>query len=149
MAQTGGADPSLRSVETQLAQVREEYERLSEAIRTAKGRQRVLAAEMRALEAHLLLARDPEGGTAAAMQAGTLGAATAAILRSSGPMRIADLVRELQDRGKLLRSEWAYSTLAKTLARDPRFKRVQSRRGYWQVVARTGRPVTTSSRRSG
>jgi hypothetical protein len=135
MPRSDKSSDSLRSIEAQLAHVQQEHMRLAQVIREAKARQRAISSEMRTLEAHLRLARDPRKGDVATLQAGTLGeAAAAALSRAGKPVRIIDLVKELQDAGKLLRTEWAYSTLAKTLARDPRFRREPGHRGYWKLA---------------
>lgn len=112
-----------------------EHAQLSQEIEAAKAQQRKLSAEMRTLEAHLQLAKAPSATRSAVLQAGSLGDATASILEEAGkPLRIVHLVRELQDAGKLLRSEWAYSTLAKMLVRDARFTKAEGQRGYWKLV---------------
>lgn len=49
-------------------------------------------------------------------------------------MRAKDLTVSLQGAGKLLRTDSAYATLFKTLARDPRFRKVEGRRGYWELI---------------
>ena len=56
------------------------------------------------------------------------------LLSRNGPMRVADLTRDLQEAGKLLRADSAYATLHKTLARDGRFEKVDGRRGYWKLA---------------
>jgi hypothetical protein len=50
-------------------------------------------------------------------------------------MRAIELTEALQDAGKLLRTDSAYATLHKTLARDGRFEKVEGLRGYWVLVA--------------
>lgn len=121
-------------IETRLNELRRQHGALQEAILRAKAAQRRLSAEIRTLEAHLALAKDGDVGLVTKLQAGTLGDAVAARLRAAGePQRIIDLVHALQDVGKLLRSDWAYSTVSKTLARDPRFRQTQGRRGYWEL----------------
>jgi chromosome segregation ATPase len=130
------SDP-VGQVEARLAEVQREHAQLSLQVEAAKAQQRKLSAEMRTLEAHLQLTKSPSAARSAVLQAGSLGDATAGILEEAGrPMRIVELVRELQDAGKLLRSEWAYSTLAKMLVRDARFARALGQRGYWELAAK-------------
>jgi hypothetical protein len=126
-------DP-VAEIERRLDELRGEHARLQEEIRKARAKQRRLAAEMRTLEAHIALSRDAGRGPVGALQSGTIGDAIEASLRAAGrPQRIIELVHSLQDAGKLLRSEWAYSTVAKALARDRRFRRSLSRRGFWEL----------------
>ncbi len=126
-------DP-VAAIERRLEELRREHAALRDQVLKAKAQQRRLAAEMRTLEAHIALSRDAGNGVVGALQSGTLGDAVAASLREAGrPQRIIELVHSLQDAGKLLRSEWAYSTVAKALARDHRFRRSASRRGYWEL----------------
>jgi hypothetical protein len=121
-------------IEAQLAKVKLDHDNLAREVLKLRARQRRLAAEMRTLEAHLALARDPASGEMAALQSGTLGDAISSLLERGGqPVRIVDLVHELQAAGKLLRTDWAYSTVAKALSRDPRFERVPGRRGHWHL----------------
>ncbi len=98
-----------------------------------KARRR-LAGQIRALEAGIGLVRS--GGQPAGTQlaSGTIADAIEALLRMSGEMRAIELTEALQNMGKLLRTDSAYATLHKTLARDSRFARVPNRRGYWRLA---------------
>jgi len=73
----------------------------------------------------------PEGTQLAS---GTIGDAIEVLLRANGEMRAIELTEALQSAGKLLRTDSAYATLHKTLARDPRFAKVKGRRGYWKLT---------------
>ena len=68
------------------------------------------------------------------MHSGTIADAIEALLKRNGAMRASELTRALQEAGKLLRTDSAYATLFKTLARDRRFQKVEGRRGYWQLA---------------
>ncbi|MHB8555060.1 MAG: hypothetical protein ACYDCB_05285 [Candidatus Dormibacteria bacterium] len=65
---------------------------------------------------------------------GTIADAIEVLLRSQGQMRAIELTEALQDAGKLLRTDSAYATLHKTLARDERVEKVDGRRGYWTLT---------------
>ena len=125
---------AVTEIEAQLAKVKRDHDKLSAEVLQLRARQRSLAAQMRTLEAHLALARDPASGKVAALQSGTLGDAISSLLKDGDQaIRIVDLVHQLQAAGKLLRTEWAYSTVAKALSRDPRFEKAPGRRGYWHL----------------
>ncbi len=68
------------------------------------------------------------------MHSGTIADAIAALLNRNGEMRASELTAALQEAGKLLRTDSAYATLFKTLARDRRFAKVEGRRGYWRLA---------------
>ena len=76
------------------------------------------------------------GGQPAGTQlaSGTIADAIEVLLRAKGEMRAIELTEALQKAGKLLRTDSAYATLHKTLARDSRFARVPNRRGYWRLA---------------
>jgi len=125
-------DP-LSALEGQLAVLRLEDQRLAKSLEDAKEARRKLASRIRALEASLRLARAGGEPLEAEMHSGTIADAIESLLRRNGEMRASELVQALQDAGKLLRTESAYSTLFKTLARDQRFRKVLGRRGYWEL----------------
>ena len=126
------SDPKLR-----VEELKREYDRLGEVLKEARGVRRRLAALIQALDAELANSLDSDLPAAvrqaAALQSTTIAEAAAVILGQSGPMRLADLMSELQEAGKLRRSEWAYSTLFTTLTRDERFVRVPQKRGVWRL----------------
>jgi len=126
------SDP-LSALEGQLAALRREDQRLAKSLEDAKEARRKLASRIRALEASLRLARAGGEPLEAEMHSGTIADAIQSLLRRNGEMRASELVQALQDAGKLLRTESAYSTLFKTLARDRRFQKVPGRRGHWQL----------------
>ena len=125
-------DP-LSALEGQLAALRLDDQRLAKSLEDAKEARRKLASRIRALESSLRLARSGGEPLEAEMHSGTIADAIESLLRRNRQMRVSELVQALQDAGKLLRTESAYSTLFKTLARDQRFEKVPGRRGYWQL----------------
>ncbi len=125
-------DP-LSALEGQLEDLRLEDQRLAKSLEDAKEARRKLASRIRALESSLRLARSGGEPLEAEMHSGTIADAIESLLRRNGEMRASELVLALQDAGKLLRTESAYSTLFKTLARDRRFEKATGRRGYWQL----------------
>ena len=131
------SDPKLR-----VEELKREYARLGEVLKEARVVRRRLAALIQALDAELANSVDSDLPAAvrkaAALQGTTIAEAAAVILSQSGPMRLADLVTQLQNAGKLRRSEWAYSTLFTTLGRDRQFAKVTGRRGYWMLTAKSG-----------
>lgn len=135
MVQARSAGGSPDEARRELERLLSEDQRLSEVLRTTRAQRRRLAAEIRALEAHLSFSpqvTDPEWARrAAALQGGTIADAAAMVLADRGPMRTSELLKVLQAVGKLRHSEWAYSTLAMSLRRDPRFERDQRNRGGW------------------
>ncbi|MHB1576741.1 MAG: hypothetical protein ACYCX9_09565 [Candidatus Dormibacteria bacterium] len=106
---------------------------MAKSLEDARVARRKLASRIRALESSLRLARSGGEPLEAEMHSGTIADAIESLLRRNGEMRAGELVLALQDVGKLLRTESAYSTLFKTLARDRRFEKVPGRRGYWQL----------------
>ena len=128
----GRADP-LRPLEDQLAVLRRQDDKLAQSLEDTREARRRLAGQIRALEAGIGLVRS--GGQPAGTQlaSGTIADAVAVLLRVRGEMRAIELTRELQRAGKLLRTDSAYATLHKTLARDPRFTKAEGRRGYWKL----------------
>lgn len=117
-------------LERQLEELRTAQGRLNEAISSNQAESRRLAAQIRTAEInlrHLQANRPPVAGTIA-------DAAEACLRLNGSPMRVIDMVPLLQREGKLLRSESAYSTLFRTLARyKDRFEHVPGRRGYWML----------------
>jgi hypothetical protein len=128
----GQADP-LRPLEEQLALLRRQDEQLAQSLDDTREARRRLAGQIRALEAGISLVRS--GGQPAGTQlaSGTIADAIESLLRVNGEMRAIELTEALQDAGKLLRTDSAYATLHKTLARDPRFSKVSGRRGWWKL----------------
>lgn len=122
-------------LEHQLADLRESQHRLETALSGHRADLRRLAAQIRSAEINLrhLEQEDSQGGP---NSAGSIAdAAEACLRRSDKPMRAVELVPLLQEEGKLLRSESAYSTLFRTLSRSAsRFEHVPGRRGYWRLV---------------
>jgi phage gpG-like protein len=131
---TGRADP-LRALEEQLASLRRQDEKLAQSLEDTREVRRRLAGQIRSLESSLSLVRS--GGKPADTQlaSGTIADAIEVLLRAGGEMRAIELTEALQNAGKLLRTESAYATLHKTLARDGRFDKVKGRRGYWTLVS--------------
>ncbi|HUY57521.1 MAG TPA: hypothetical protein VMV12_06805 [Candidatus Micrarchaeaceae archaeon] len=132
---TGPANP-MRALEEQLAALQSQDDKLAQSLEDTREARRRLAGQIRALEAGIGLVRSggqPEGTQLAS---GTIADAIEFMLRSQGEMRAIELTEALQDAGKLLRTESAYATLHKTLARDGRFAKVNGRRGYWTLVGR-------------
>jgi chromosome segregation ATPase len=129
----GRADP-LRPLEEQLASLRRQDDKLAQSLEDTREARRRLAGQIRALEAGISLVRS--GGQPAGTQlaSGTIADAIEALLRVNGEMRAIELTQALQNAGKLLRTESAYATLHKTLARDARFAKVKGRRGYWKLA---------------
>jgi septal ring factor EnvC (AmiA/AmiB activator) len=123
-------------LERQLAELRQSQQRLEIALAAHRAELRGLAAKIRTAEINLHhLQRDASHGSGASV--GSIADAAEACLRRSGkPMRVVQMVPLLQEEGKLLRSESAYSTLFRTLSRSTgRFEHVPGRRGYWRLVA--------------
>lgn len=122
---------SASEVTARLEAIQAEEARLSDHLAQMNDDRRRLASERRVLQATLEWMRtggnQPEGPGGPM----TIGEAAAEILNRNGPMRVADLTRRLQDMGKLPLSASAYPTLYKTLARDRRFRKDVTRRGYW------------------
>jgi septal ring factor EnvC (AmiA/AmiB activator) len=133
--------PLLRADETeqlehQLAELRQSQQRLEMALAAHRAELRGLAAKIRSAEINLHhLQRD--ASYSGSTSVGSIADAAEACLRRSGkPMRVVEMVPLLQEDGKLLRSESAYSTLFRTLSRSTgRFEHVPGRRGYWRLVA--------------
>ena len=127
------ADP-LQVIEEQLETLRAEDDRLARSLEDTRETRRRLAGKIRALEASLSLVRAGGQSQEAEMHAGTIADAIAALLNRNGEMRASELTAALQEAGKLLRTDSAYATLFKTLARDRRFAKVEGRRGYWRLA---------------
>jgi hypothetical protein len=130
---TGQTDP-LRALEDQLAALRTQDDKLAQSLEDTREARRRLAGQIRTLEAGISLVRSggqPEGTQLAS---GTIADAIEVLLRARGEMRAIELTEALQDAGKLLRTDSAYATLHKTLARDGRFGKATGRRGYWKLV---------------
>lgn len=121
-------------LEHQLAELRRSQHRLELALANQRAELRGLAAKIRTLEINLhhLQQGASRGGLASV---GSIADAAEACLRRSGkPMRVVEMVPLLQEEGKLLRSESAYSTLFRTLSRSKaRFRHVSGRRGLWEL----------------
>ena len=132
MSRRPDPDP-LSALEGQLAALRAEDQRLTKSLEDVKEARRKLANRIRVLEASLRLAQSGGEPLEAEMHSGTIADAIESLLRRTGEMRAGELVQALQDAGRLLRTESAYSTLFKTLARDHRFEKVPGRRGYWHL----------------
>ena len=130
----GPADP-LGALEAQLRALRRQDDRLVESLGDTREARRRLAGQIRALEATLSVVRSGGGTDRAELQAGTIGDAVETLLRRDGSLRVIELTAQLQDVGKLLRTDSAYATVFKTLARDPRFRKVSGRRGYWELTS--------------
>ena len=127
------ADP-LQAIEEQLEALRAEDDRLARSLEDTREARRRLAGKIRALEASLSLVRAGGQSQEAEMHSGTIADAIAALLNRNGEMRASELTAALQEAGKLLRTDSAYATLFKTLARDRRFAKVEGRRGYWRLA---------------
>jgi len=125
-------DP-IRALEEQLAALQRQDDKLAQSLEDTREARRKLAGQIRILEASLSLVRS--GGRPADTQlaSGTIADAIEVLLRARGVMRAIELTEALQDAGKLLRTDSAYATLHKTLARDSRFSKVGGRRGYWKL----------------
>ena len=130
----GSADP-LGALEAQLRSLRRQDDRLVESLGDTRESRRRLAGQIRALEATLSVVRSGGRSDRAELQAGTIGDAVESLLRRHGPLRVIELTTQLQDVGKLLRTDSAYATVFKTLARDLRFRKVPGRRGYWELTS--------------
>ena len=130
---TGRADP-IRALEEQLASLRGQDDKLAQSLEDTREARRTLAGQIRSLESSLTLVRS--GGKPADTQlaSGTIADAIEVLLRATGEMRAIELTESLQNAGKLLRTESAYATLHKTLARDARFTKVAGRRGFWKLA---------------
>jgi len=130
---TGRADP-IRALEEQLASLRGQDDKLAQSLEDTREARRKLAGQIRSLESSLTLVRS--GGKPADTQlaSGTIADAIEVLLRATGEMRAIELTESLQNAGKLLRTESAYATLHKTLARDARFTKVVGRRGFWKLA---------------
>jgi chromosome segregation ATPase len=134
MTVTPGQTDPLRALEDQLATLRSQDEKLAQSLEDTREARRRLAGQIRSLEASLSLVRS--GGQPADTQlaSGTIADAIEVLLRARGEMRAIELTEALQNAGKLLRTDSAYATLHKTLARDGRFTKVEGRRGYWKLT---------------
>ena len=126
-------DP-VRELERQLAELEGEDERLAQDLEATREARRKLAGRIRALRASLSMVRDAGQGYTAELQGGTMADAIAVLLQHHGEMRAREMAAALQEAGKLLRTDSAYSSLFKTLARDRRFAKVPGRRGYWRLT---------------
>lgn len=134
MTPTSGRSDPLRPLEEQLAALRHQDDKLAQSLEDTGEARRRLAGQIRALEAGITLVRSggqPEGTQLAS---GTIADAVEVLLRTNGEMRAIELTESLQNAGKLLRTDSAYATLHKTLARDSRFAKVNGRRGYWKLT---------------
>jgi phage shock protein A len=136
MDMTRAHDPvdPLQAIEDQLGALRREDDALEQSLEDTREARRRLAGKIRALEASLSLVRAGGQAQEAEMHSGTIADAIAALLKRNGEMRASDLTAALQEAGKLLRTDSAYATLFKTLARDSRFAKVEGRRGYWRLA---------------
>jgi len=141
---TSDATDPARQIRDQIRQLQDEDSRLAESLRDTRAARHRIAAQIRSLEANLKLLEQLAGPAAernlAEIQGGTIADAAAAILaRLGGAGTMTQLVAELQEAGKLLRSPGAYPTLMKALTRDQRFERVPDQRGQWRLVTRKAR----------
>ena len=133
--------PLLRADETeqlerQLAELRQSQQRLEMTLAAHRVELRGLAARIRTAEINLHHLQRVEGQGDPASVGSIADAAEACLRRSGKPMRVVEMVPLLQEEGKLLRSESAYSTLFRTLSRSSsRFQHVPGQRGYWRLVA--------------
>ncbi|MGA7088922.1 MAG: hypothetical protein WB116_11735 [Candidatus Dormiibacterota bacterium] len=134
MTPTSRRPDPLRPLEEQLAALRHQDDELAQSLEDTREARRRLAGQIRALEAGISLVRS--GGKPADTQlaSGTIADAIEALLRAQGEMRAIELTEALQSTGKLLRTDSAYATLHKTLARDQRFKKIAGKRGFWGLV---------------
>jgi small-conductance mechanosensitive channel len=130
----GRADP-LRPLEEQLAALRRQDDKLAQSLEDTREARRRLAGQIRALEGGISLVRSGGQPAGTQMASGTIADAVEVLLRAHGEMRAIELTEALQNAGKLLRTDSAYATLHKTLARDGRFDKVKGRRGYWTLVS--------------
>ena len=133
MAERRSPTDPVRELERQLAELEGEDERLAQDLEATREARRKLAGRIRALRASLSMVRDGGQGYTAELQGGTMADAIAVLLEHHGEMRAQAMAAALQDAGKLLRTDSAYSSLFKTLARDHRFEKVPGRRGYWKL----------------
>ncbi len=133
MAERRSPSDPVRELERQLAELEGEDERLAQDLEATREARRKLAGRIRALRASLSMVRDGGQGYTAELQGGTMADAIAVLLEHHGEMRAQAMAAALQDAGKLLRTDSAYSSLFKTLARDHRFEKVPGRRGYWKL----------------
>lgn len=124
------SDP-VAAMELQLAALRGQDEKLAQTLEDTREARRKLAGHIRTIEASLSLIRSGGNVDETQLASGTIADAAESLLRDQGAMRVVDLTKALQASGKLLRTESAYATLHKTLARDQRFIQVPGRRGYW------------------
>jgi predicted nucleic acid-binding Zn-ribbon protein len=134
MTRTHNSVDPLQAIEDQLRALRSEDDAMKQSLEDARDARRRLAGKIRALEASLSLVRAGGQSEEAEMHSGTIADAIAALLKRSGEMRACELTGALQEAGKLLRTDSAYATLFKTLARDGRFAKVEGRRGYWRLA---------------
>jgi len=125
---------SASEIRARLEAIQADEDRLAGQLAHLKDARRRLASERRVLQTTLEWMRMGSNSADAPLAATTIGEAAAEILARSGPMRVADLTRKLQDVGKLPLSASAYPTLYKTLARDNRFKKSPGNRGYWKLA---------------
>lgn len=133
MTPTSGRSDPLRPLEEQLAALRRQDEKLAQSLEDTREARRRLAGQIRALEAGISLVRSGGQPAGTRLASGTIADAIEALLRVNGAMRAMELTAALQNAGKLLRTDSAYATLHKTLARDSRFDKVKGRRGYWSL----------------
>jgi hypothetical protein len=124
----------LGALEDQLATLRSQDGKLAQSLEDTREARRRLAGQIRSLEAGLSLLRSGGHPADTQLASGTIADAIEVLLRGKGEMRAIELTEALQDAGKLLRTDSAYATLHKTLARDGRFAKVTRRRGYWKLV---------------
>jgi chromosome segregation ATPase len=124
----------LGALEDQLAALRGQDEKLAQSLEDTREARRRLAGQIRSLEASLSLLRSGGHPADTQLASGTIADAIEVLLRAKGEMRAIELTEALQDAGKLLRTDSAYATLHKTLARDERFGKVEGRRGYWKLT---------------
>ena len=118
-------------LEHQLAEHRQSQQRLKIALAAHRAELRGLAIKIRSAEINLHHLQ--RGGASV----GSIADSAEACLRRSGEaMRVVEMVPLLQEEGKRLRSESAYSTLFRTLSRSTgRIEHVPDRQGYWRLVA--------------
>ena len=123
-------------LERQLGELRQSQQRLEIALAAHRAELRGLAAKIRTAEINLHHLQRVEGQGDPASVGSISDAAEACLRRSGKPMRVVEMVPLLQEEGKLLRAESAYSTLFRTLSRSTgRFEHVPGQRGYWRLVA--------------
>ena len=125
----------IEQLSRQLAELRQSQQRLEMALAAQRADLRGLAAKILTAEINLHHLQRAAGQGRPASIGSIADAAEACLRRSGKPMRVVEMVPLLQEEGKLLRSESAYSTLFRTLSRSTgRFEHVSGRRGYWRLV---------------